>query len=137
MHTGQTTVDGEPCDHQNQFSCSAPCTEGDFFIIFFTDNAKYCHQYYLYGMAAIVDLRHKSLEWLKPHQHHSIKQQLLSVMFAVAGISVDVMSEDDENNEEMAALPQSKYPRFDDCDFLDARDEEQSAALGYNSVSHP
>ena len=40
----------------------------------------------LLGMAAIVDPRHKSLEWLKPHQQHIIQQQLLGEMFAVAKI---------------------------------------------------
>ena len=31
----------------------------------------------LKGMAAFVDPRHKSLEWLKRHQQHTIQKQLL------------------------------------------------------------
>eukprot|EP00731_Ephydatia_muelleri_P020249 Em0012g1074a len=41
----------------------------------------------LLGMAANVDPRHKSLEWLKRHQQHTIQKQLLKEMFAVAGAS--------------------------------------------------
>ena len=85
----------------------------------------------LLGMAAIVDPRHKSLEWLKPHQQHLIQQQLLDEMFAVAEIpqSIDIIPENDENNEDDAAVPpQSKHRRFEDCDFLDA-DEEESDIL--------
>ena len=41
----------------------------------------------LLGMAAVVDLRHISLEeWLTPLQQQTIKQQLLKEMFTVAGV---------------------------------------------------
>eukprot|EP00731_Ephydatia_muelleri_P024124 Em0016g395a len=84
----------------------------------------------LLGMAAIVDPRHKSLEWLKPHQQHLIQQQLLDEMFAVAEIPIP---DNDENNEDDAAVPPKlKHRRFEDCDFLDA-DEEESEKLDRNS----
>ena len=84
----------------------------------------------LLGMAAIVDPRHKSLEWLKPHQQHLIQQQLLDEMFAVAEIPIP---DNDENNEDDAAVPPKlKHRRFEDCDFLDA-DEEESEKLDHNS----
>ena len=87
----------------------------------------------LLGMAAIVDPRHKNLEWLKPDQQHLIQQQLLDEMFAVAEIPIDIIPENDENNEDDAAVPPKlKHPRFEDCDFLDA-DEEESAKLDRNS----
>ena len=83
----------------------------------------------LLGMAAIVDPRHKSLEWLKPHQQHLIQQQLLDEMFAVAEIPIP---ENDENNEDAAAVPPKlKHRRFEDCDFLDA--DEESEKLDRNS----
>eukprot|EP00731_Ephydatia_muelleri_P036808 Em0328g5a len=53
-------------------------------------------------MAAIVDPRHKSLEWLKCHQQHTIPKQLLKEMFAVVGVPVDEnppANEDDAPNE--------------------------------------
>ncbi|KAL5515226.1 hypothetical protein EMCRGX_G000362 [Ephydatia muelleri] len=43
----------------------------------------------LLGMAAVVDPRHISLEWLTPLQQQTIKQQLLQEMFAVAGVPSD------------------------------------------------
>ena len=77
----------------------------------------------LLGMAAIVDPRHKSLEWLKPHQQHLIQQQLLDEMFAVAAIPIP---ENDENNEDDAAVPPKlKHRCFEDCDFLDADEESE------------
>ena len=40
-------------------------------------------------------------------------------MFAVAEIPIDIIPENDENNEDDAAVPpQSKHRRFEDCDFL-------------------
>ena len=80
----------------------------------------------LLGMAAIVNPRHKSLEWLKCHQQHTIPKQLLKEMFAVIGVPVDEnppANEDDAPNELHV-----KCRRFDYCDFLDEDelDEETS-----------
>ena len=51
-------------------------------------------------------------------------------MFAVAEIPIP---ENDENNEDDAAVrPKLKHRRFEDCDFLDA-DDEESEKLDRNS----
>ena len=67
-------------------------------------------------MAAIVDPSHKSLEWLKRHQQHTIQKQLLKEIFAVVGVPMDEnppANEDDAPNE-----PHVKRRRFEE-DELD------------------
>ena len=74
----------------------------------------------LLGMAAFVDPRHKSLEWLKRHQQHTIQKQLLEEMFAVSGLQ---MTEIAPGNEDDAQIV--KWRRFDDCDFLDEDEPDE------------
>ncbi|KAL5515927.1 hypothetical protein EMCRGX_G001172 [Ephydatia muelleri] len=69
---------------------------------------------YSWGMAAFVDPRHKSLEWLKRHQQHTIQKQLLEEMFAVSGLQMTEIAPCNEDNAQIV-----KRRRFDDCDFLD------------------
>ena len=77
----------------------------------------------LLGMAAFVDPRHKSLEWLKRHQQHTIQKQLLEVMFAVSGLQ---MTEIAPGNEDDAQIV--KRQCFDGCDFLDEDEQDTSEA---------
>ena len=74
----------------------------------------------LLGMAAFVDPRHKSLEWLKRHQQHTIQKQLLEEMYAVSGLQ---MTEIAPGNEDDAQIV--KRWRFDDCDFLDEEELDE------------
>ena len=74
----------------------------------------------LLGMAAFVDPRHKSLEWLKRHQQHTIQKQLLEEMFAVSGLQ---MTEIAPSNEDDAQIVKPR--RFDDCDFLDEDEPDE------------
>ena len=78
----------------------------------------------LLGMAAVVDPRHRSLEWLTSPQQCIIRQQLLVEMFAVAGVP----SDDDEDRlcDESNMPKLTKRRRFEDCDFLDDYDDEST-----------
>ena len=74
----------------------------------------------LLGMAAFVDPRHKSLEWLKHHLQHTIQKQLLEEMYAVSGLQ---MTEIAPGNEDDAQIV--KRWRIDDCDYLDEDEPDE------------
>ena len=77
----------------------------------------------LLGMAAVVDSRHRSLEWLTSPQQCIIRQQLLVEMFAVAGV---LMMKDDGLYDESNMPKPTKRKRFEDCGFLDDYDDESN-----------
>ena len=74
----------------------------------------------LLGMAAFVDPRHKSLEWLKRHQQHTIQKQLLEEMFAVSGLQITEITPGNEDDAQIV-----KWRRFDDCNFLDEDEPDE------------
>ena len=77
----------------------------------------------LLGMAAVVDPRPRSLEWLTSPQQCIIRQELLVEMFAVAGVP----SDDDDRLYDESIMPKpTKCRRFEDCDFLDDYDDEST-----------
>ena len=77
----------------------------------------------LLGMAAFVDPRHKSLEWLKRHQQHTIQKQLLEELLAVSGLQ---MTEIAPGNKDGAQIV--KRRRFDDCDEDEPDEQDTSEA---------
>ncbi|KAL5478061.1 hypothetical protein EMCRGX_G024938 [Ephydatia muelleri] len=92
----------------------------------------------LLGMAAVVDPRHISLEWLTPLQQQTIKQQLLKEMFAVAGVPSDndaLEKDDDYDDESTIAARQANSDEQDACRSLrDAVKEEYDVWLRLHEI---